>query len=76
MKLPRVPRWAWGAWAGLGAVLEAIALTNGRENDTLSALVVWLVPAWLGAGALGWLAWHFGIGWVQRYLRGRPPRMR
>lgn len=76
MRLPRVPRLAWGAWALLGAALEGIALANRAEGDTLSALIVLFVPAWLGAGLLGWLAWHFGIGWVHRYLRGRPPRMR
>lgn len=76
MRLPRIPRWAWLAWAGLGGLLELVALTNRSPNDTLSALVVWFVPAWLGAGILGWLAWHFGIGWVHRALRRRPPEMR
>lgn len=75
MTLPRVPRMAWFLWGLVGLVLEIVALLNGREGDTLSALVVYLVPAWFGAAVLGWLAWHFGVGFLQRAL-GRRPRMR
>lgn len=75
MRLPRVPRPLWLAWIGLGVVLEGVALANGVADDTLSALLL-AVPAWLGAGLLGWLGWHLAQAWVYRRMTGRRPPMR
>lgn len=75
MSFPRIPRWLWFAWLALGGLLELVALANGVPDDTLSALLL-AVPAWLGAGLLGWAAWHFAQGWVYRRMTGRRPPMR
>ncbi len=65
----KVPLWGWIVWALLGFGLELLALTDASPNDTLTATIVKLVPAWLVFMLIGWLGWHFAQAYRSRQQR-------
>ncbi len=74
----RVTRKVWSIWLSLVtasfAVLEGVALLDGVPGNTLTAFLVWLLPAWVAAMGLGWVAWHFGSAYILRALGRWHPR--
>jgi len=53
----------WLVWAGLGVLLEAIALANGPPGDTLTETILSHIPAWLVFAGLGWALYHFIVSY-------------
>lgn len=71
--------WFWLCYALLGGAVEIHALLNGRSRDTASETIWhWItkpfdstpanVLVWVGRIGIitffGWLAVHFGLGWL------------
>jgi hypothetical protein len=59
--LPGTPldRAAWGFWVVLFGVLEGIGIAQKWHSTSLTRLTLAIVPKWVLAMGLGWLAYHF-----------------
>jgi flagellar biosynthesis protein FliQ len=61
--LPGTPidRALWVLWIVMFAVLEGLGIARKWGTTSLTDLTLSIVPKWLLAMALGWLAYHFLI---------------
>ena len=59
--LPGTPldRALWGLWVVMFAVLEAVGIVRKWGSTSFTRLTLAIVPKWILAMGLGWLAYHF-----------------
>lgn len=51
----------WGLWVAMFAVLETIGILREWGATSLTRLTLAIVPKWMLAMGIGWLAYHFLI---------------
>lgn len=51
----------WAVWAVMFAVLEGFGIAQKWGDTSLTRLTLSIVPKWILAMFLGWLAYHFLI---------------